>query len=106
MLRTISFGHCGVDIDLGEYFINLPLHKDLQALSAIDLSHFRKEVTKEFPELTARLKDEDRLIAEWLRTWMGLRASPEWAAWFYYIAEEMVRGDETDIGNPFSMTRL
>ena len=31
---------------------------------------------------------------------MGLRACAEWAARFYYIAEEFVRGNESDFKNP------
>ena len=106
MLRTMSFGHRAVDIDLGEYYVNLPLHKDLQALSGIDLSQFKREILKEFPELMRGLEKEERLVAEWLRIWMGLRSSPEWAARFYYIAEEFVRGNERDIDNPLYWDKI
>lgn len=67
MLRTVSFGHRAVDIDLGEYFINPPLNKDLQSLSTVDLSQFKTEINKEFPELFKNLDKErsGRILACW-----------------------------------------
>ena len=37
---------------------------------------------------------------------MGLRASPEWAARYYYIAKEMIRGNKTDVDNPFFFDKV
>ena len=52
ILRTISFGHRAVDIELGEFFINLPLHDDLKQLSAVDLTQFRTEIIRDFPAMS------------------------------------------------------
>ena len=71
MLRAVSYGHSPVDIDLGEYFINLPLHEILQKVSAVDLTQFRDKVKARFPHLWTKLtetssKEPKRVLAIWL----------------------------------------
>ena len=56
MLRTVSFNHCLVNIDLGEYFINLPLDLDLGPYSA------------ECLELLKGGESEERILGWWERT--------------------------------------
>ena len=51
MLRILSFGHKAVDIDLGEHFLNHPLHDSLIPFSAIDLSFFRSRIQQHCPDI-------------------------------------------------------
>ena len=101
MLRAFSFGHKPVDMDLGEFFINLPLDPALRPYSAVDLTIFRELISTELPHLLKGLEGEKRVFGCWERTWMGLKPSPVIAAKSYYIAEEFVRGREDDPCNPF-----
>ena len=47
MLRIISFNHCPVDIDIGEYFINLPLDPALRLYSGVGLTVFSTRIMEE-----------------------------------------------------------
>ena len=84
MLRTLSFGHRMVDIDLGEHFLNHPIHDKLIKLSAVDLTPFKEHIKNELPAL---LKSQDlsknHVFGAWTRAWMGAKSSPEWAVRFF-----------------------
>ena len=102
MLRTLSFGHRMVDIDLGEHFLNHPIHDKLIKLSAVDLTPFKEHIKKELPGLLeAQELSKNHVFGAWTRAWMGAKPSPEWAVRFYYIADEFVRGNDQDPSNPF-----
>ena len=101
MLRTLSFNHKSVDINFGEYFINIQLAKKLLLYLAIDLTQFRSDISWEFPKLLSGLGKSKRIFGCWERTWMGLKSSPEIAARAYYLAEELVCRKETDPTNLF-----
>jgi hypothetical protein len=87
--RHLNFNYCGVDIDLGEFFLNFPLPLELRSVSGVDLSPFRSHLN---------LKAESKV--RWERCWMGLRPSPYMAVRFYYLAEEFIRGDRLQTDNP------
>lgn len=101
MCRILNFNYEVVDIDLGEMFNNFPLCHFLSLYSGVDLTPVADELSRLIPEL---LPDKwnlgDRLIGKWLRLWMGLKPSPEWAARFYYFAEELIRGKDDEEDNP------
>ena len=99
MTRVLSYNYEVVGIDLGEMFINFPLTSLFQQCSGVDLSPLIKDLIKIFPDLKSKVK-QNRLTAVWTRDWMGFKSSPYWAARFYYLAEEFIRGDETDPNNP------
>ena len=98
MIRVLGFNYKAIDIDLGEMFLNFPLDRSLIPYSGMDITPFIKDVKQAFPNLP--LPDKERLFVTNTRCWMGLRPSPEWACRFYYLAEEFVRGDESDPSNP------
>ena len=77
--RSLGYGYYMADIDLGEMFLNFPLHEILQRFSGIDLSHYSEA--------------EIAMWVHWTRCWMGLKPSPYMAVRFYYWAEEFARGD-------------
>ena len=104
MSRSIGYNYKFVDIDLGEMFLNFPLHPSLQLYSGVDLSPFGKQLQEELPDL--KWPDNKKFYAKWTRDWMGFAPSPEWACRFYYIAEEFVRGDEKEPRNPLRWDKV
>ena len=99
MTRALHYNYKVVDIDLGEMFINFPLHPTLIPYSGVDVTPFKDDILNHYPELKHQHQDDPRLFLAWTRCWMGFRPSPEWAARFYYFAEEFVRGDESALTN-------
>jgi hypothetical protein len=88
--RTLGYGYYMVDIDLGEMFLNFPLHESLQRFSGVDFSQYVSEL-REGPC--------KRWWVHWTRCWMGLKPSPFMAVRFYYLAEEFARGNRKDKNN-------
>ena len=99
MTRLLSFGYKVVDMDIGEMFLNFPLHQSLRPSSGIDLSPLRLTLKNKdmIPPFT--LSDR-RLSATWSSLWFGLRPSPECACTYYYLAEEVIRSNHKDLSNP------
>ena len=98
MTRVLHYGYKVVDLDIGECFLNFNLHADLVPYSGIDLTHFRSEIQKQFPEYKDCLK-EKRIAATFNRMWFGNRQSPKVCVQYYYLAEEVARGDPSDHNN-------
>ena len=102
MLRILKFGHKAVDIDLGEHFLNHPLHDSLIYLSVVDLTFFRSTIKNNCPHILPSWDTlQGPLFGAWTRNWIGAKPSPEWAVHYYYIADEFVRGDDSNPQNPF-----
>ena len=99
MTRLLSYEYKSVDVDIGEMFLNFPLHRILQLYSGMDLTPFQEWLIRDFPEEMKRLPGK-RVAAFWNRTWFSLTASPEQSALHYYLAEEFVRGNWRDVNNP------
>jgi hypothetical protein len=95
--RLLDFNFYSVDIDLGEMFLNYPLHTSLQAVSGIDITPFA--VPLGFPP-------NKPIWLHWVRMWMGARPSPFFAVKYYYLAEEFIRGFHLDRNNIFHWSRI
>ena len=92
--RQLDFNYYMIDIDLGEFFLNFPLHRRIQPHTGIDLKAIRKEAaTINHPITTSE---------RWTRLLMGFRASPYLAVRFYYLAEEVIVGDPLNLDNALS----
>lgn len=89
-IRLLDFSTYSVDLDLGEMFLNFPLHESIQEYSGIDLGPFKKELG---------LSPGESSWYRWARNWMGSKSSPYSSVRFYYLAEEFVRGNRTDRHN-------
>jgi hypothetical protein len=77
------------DLDMGEQFLNFPLHPKLQKYCGIDvrsLFHPRRKAT---------------YWLRWTRCMMGLRPSPYFTSQSTYFAEEVVQGNRAVAHNPF-----
>jgi hypothetical protein len=68
--RTLGYGYFMVDIDLGEMFLNFPLHKMLQKFSVVDFSQYSSSLRE---PLTGPCKKD---WVHWTRCWMGLLILP------------------------------
>ena len=105
MMRHLSYEYRSVDIDIGEMFLNFPLHPSLWKYSGMDLTPFREALQKDFPE-HHNLLSCPRVAAHWNKTWFGFSSSPEIAAMMYYLAEEVIRGDHRATNNPLRWDRV
>ena len=92
--RQLDYNSYMIDIDLGEFFLNFPLHKRIQPHTGIDLKAIRDEA--------AKLGQPVESPEHWTWLLMGFRASPYMAVRFYYLAEEVIIGDPEDLDNPLS----
>jgi hypothetical protein len=89
-LRAVDEDTYMADVDIGEMFLNFVLHRQLQVLAGVDLTHY-------FPK-----GDTGSKVWEvWLRAAMGLRSSPYQAVQAMGVAEEVIRGDRKDPTNVY-----
>lgn len=93
MVRWVIAGSWLADNDLGDCFLNFPLHPDLQNYCGIDLSLLLPEHDKE---------ERGGVFAKWLVNAMGLRPSPYCSVLACTVAKHEVLGDPKDPGNPFA----
>jgi hypothetical protein len=91
--RSLNFNYCGVDVDMGDFFLNFPLPKEFRRFSGINISEFQSRLG--FGHLSM-----EQLQVRWERCWMGFRPSPYYAVRFYYWGEEFARGDPREQTNP------
>jgi hypothetical protein len=90
--RVLDYNYCGVDIDLGEMFLNFPLPRVFRQFSGIDISQFKSDLFSSVGEALGEIPR--RLFkVRWERCWMGFRPSPYYSVRFYYWAEEIIRAD-------------
>jgi hypothetical protein len=90
-IQLLDFGYYSVDLDLGEMFLNFPLHESLQAYSGIDLTMYQEKL--------GFSKCSKTKWYRWTRNWMGSRLSPFSSVQFCYLAEEFARGNNLDKSN-------
>lgn len=91
-LRVLDYNYYSVDVDLGEMFLNFPLHESIRAYSGIDLSSYQEKLG---------IGNGKRSVwYRWTRNWMGARMSPYSSVQFCSLAEEFCRGNNKDATNP------
>ncbi len=96
-LRCTAPGFFMGDIELSEQFLNFVLHEKVQPYAGVDLtSLFSHELSK-----------DKRVIWErWTRCGMGFVSSPYTAIQATLFAEEVIRGDPSDVNNDFRWDRV
>ncbi len=72
-LWALLVGYCQCDLDVGEQFLNFPLHTDLREYSGVDARGVRS-----LNQGDQEWEDKRGLgpWERWERNWMGLRDSP------------------------------
>ena len=85
------------DLDVGEMFLNFPLHPDMVPYCGVDLSlYFPDEIPP----------GEDHLWEAWTRTGMGFKWSPYQAVQGMTVADEVISGDRSDPTNVFRWSHV
>ena len=74
-----------MDMDIGEMFLNFPLHVNTRAFCGVNLSRFDK--------LGLKINEK---IQRFTRIWIGFKSSPYLAVRHLAIAEKYARGDLLD----------
>ncbi len=82
------------DLDMGEQFLNFPLHPELQRYCGIDVRPYLGKGKK------------GTMWWRWARCMMGLKPSPYFCVKGTYLAEEVAMGDPRDATNPFQWSRV
>jgi hypothetical protein len=95
-LRAVDENTYMADVDIGEMFLNFILHRELQALAGVDLTHYFPADAKDTPDGRAT-----KVWETWQRAAMGLRSSPYQAVQAMGVAEEVIRGSRLDPTNVF-----
>jgi hypothetical protein len=92
--RLRNFNYCGLDLNLGEMFLNFPLPLMFRAFSGIDLTPFKEALG------FGHVSNKDFQLC-WEQCWiMSFRPSPYNSVRFYYWAEQFPRGDRRKKSNP------
>jgi hypothetical protein len=86
------------DVDIGEMSLNFILHRELQSLAGVNLTHYFLEDAKD--------KDGRAKKETWQQAVMGLRSSPYQAVQAMGVAEEVIRGDRHDPTNVFRWDKV
>jgi hypothetical protein len=85
------------DIDLGEHFLNFPLHEDLQLHCGMDLRPYYQDEGRD---------DQKTLWMRWSRCMMGLKPSPYFTIKATHLAYEVVWGSQSDASNAMQWERI
>ena len=105
-LEQVDIGGWMGDIDLGEMFLNFPLDEQVRKYVGLDLSAMKEEIAQSFGELVEEKDKTKRLFLRWTRCLMGLRCSPYNAVRHFAWAEEFIRGNPDEPGNPFGYSKV
>jgi hypothetical protein len=90
-LRAVEEGTYMADLDIAEMFLNFMLHDELRELSGVDLTELQSASEETMPKIWER----------WQRAAMGLKSSPYQCVQGIMVAEELIKGDESDPENVF-----
>jgi len=101
-LRSVEPGTWLADLDIGEMFLNFPLHASLRALCGVDLSHYGESLR----DSGVKLEEWELRSFAWVRCAMGLRPSPYQAVQGALVAEEVILGDREDPNNIFRWDKV
>jgi len=93
-LRSIEEGTFLADVDVGDCFLNFPLHPSLKPYAGVDLTHY-------FPN-----PDGSSVWECWQRALMGCKSSPYQAVQGMMVADEFIRGDPQNQQNIFRCGRI
>ena len=96
-LRAVEPGTWMGDLDIGEMFLNFPLHSSLQELCGVDLTHYVEKLSPKVLKVTPAWAM--RQIA-WTRCAMGLRSS------LYQAVQGALVAEERDQSNVFRWDRV
>jgi hypothetical protein len=94
-VRALSCYSWMTDRDMGDMFLNFPLHELARPFAGVDIK----------PVLTGAEAKKFRWY-QWVRNAMGFSPSPYNSIKMALVAEEVIRGDRHDPANPFQWSRV
>ena len=102
-LRALLAGYCQCDLDIGEQFLNFPLHTDLREYSGVDVRGVQSlnQGDQEWEDERGPAPWE-----RWERNWMGLRDSPYRSLQWQVHLKLEVYGDRKALDNPYHWDRV
>ena len=90
LTRSLEDTSWMADRDVGDMFLNFPLHKSARPYAGVDIK----------PILKPDDLDQDRWY-QWVRNAMGFSPSPHNSVKMSLVVEEIIKGDRFDPKNPF-----
>jgi hypothetical protein len=102
-LRALLPGYYQCDLDMGEQFLNYPLHMDLREYLGVDVSGVRSYVPADANWEADR---EPGSWERWERNCMGLQDSPYCSLQWQVRLKFKVYGDQRCLINPFRWDRV
>ncbi len=102
-LQALLLGYFQCDQDVGEQFLNCPLHSALREFLGVDVSG----VQSAKPGDTQGEEQQGPHTWEWWeRNWMGLQDSPYWSLQWQVRLKYEVYGDRRELANSFHWDRV
>lgn len=83
-----------MDLDLGEMFLNFPMHPSIQPFCGLDLRPYLDPTSHK------------TMWERWCRCMMGWKASPYLAGKYQLLADEIIQGDKSSPSNPFQWEQV
>ena len=96
-IRSLLPEYYQCDMDIGEMFLNFPLHTSLRPYAGVDITHVRGKRGKEEDWEVGR----ERVWERWSRNFMGMTDSPYRSLQLVIVAKHVAYGDRNDDQNPF-----
>jgi len=96
-IRSLLPEYYQCDMDIGEMFLNFPLHTSLRPYAGVDITHVRGKRGKEEDWEVGR----ERVWERWSRNFMGMTDSPYRSLQLVIVAKHVAYGDRNDDHNPF-----
>ena len=102
--RSLSAGYYQADMDVGEMFLNFPLHEELRALAGVGITHLRNAAPNCKGWELERTSDHER----WSRNLMGLTDSPYRSLQLLLKvkAKHVAYGNQLKTSNPFGWSKV
>jgi hypothetical protein len=102
-LRALLTGYCQCDLDVGEQFLNYPLHLDLRKFSGVDVRGVRSSDQRDHDW---EVKRGPGPWERWERDWIGLWDSPYCSLQWQVRLKFKVYGYRKVLSNPFHWDRV
>ena len=95
-LRALLPGYSQCDMDVGEIFLNFPLHPNLRPFARVDITHIKSR-----PYDEGWYQDRTRVWERWDNNFMGLIDSPYQSLQLLIHFKFIAYGERKDPLNPF-----
>ena len=98
-IRALLPGYSQCDVEVGEMFLNSPLHPDLIPFTRVDIMHIKSRPDKEGWD-----QDRTRVWERWAKNFMGLTESPYRSLQLLICVKFIAYGERKNPLNPFHLS--